>query len=161
MAETLSLISVISFVLAAVFLIVAVILWFVFNIPLVVGDLSGRNAKKSIENMRRNNENSGKKAYKPSKKNEERGKLTSTMHGIDKNVENGEDYETGLLHENLAKTRNEQETGILIDDTTGLLTEDNETALLVEEEPFVKRSPSKIKIKLLQETIYIHTEEKI
>ena len=83
------------------------------------------------------------------------------MHGIDKNVENGEDYETGLLHENLAKTRNEQETGILIDDTTGLLTEDNETALLVEEEPFVKRSPSKIKIKLLQETIYIHTEEKI
>jgi len=37
---------------AGVFAALAVILWFVFRIPTVAGDLSGRNARKSVEQMR-------------------------------------------------------------------------------------------------------------
>lgn len=38
-----------------------------FKIPIVIGDLSGRTAKKSIERMRLNNEKTGNKSYKPVK----------------------------------------------------------------------------------------------
>ena len=52
MAETLSMISKISFVAAEICLVVAIILFIRFKIPDVIGDLSGRNARKSIEQMR-------------------------------------------------------------------------------------------------------------
>lgn len=60
MAETLSMISKISFVAAGICLVVAIILFIRFKIPDVIGDLSGRNARKSIEQMRALNEKSGK-----------------------------------------------------------------------------------------------------
>ncbi len=60
MAETLSMISLISFLAAGAFAILAVILWFVFRIPTVAGELSGRIAKKSIERIRKSNEEAGK-----------------------------------------------------------------------------------------------------
>ena len=56
MAETLSLISLISFLAAGAFGILTVILWFVFRIPTVQGELSGRIVRKSIERMRKSNE---------------------------------------------------------------------------------------------------------
>lgn len=49
MADTLSLLSVIAFVIAGVSLAVAIFLWFFFHISSVIGDLSGRTARKSIE----------------------------------------------------------------------------------------------------------------
>ena len=64
MAETLSTLSIISFVLAAVALAVAIVLWFFFDIPTVIGDLTGRTARKSIAKMRAENEKSGVKKYK-------------------------------------------------------------------------------------------------
>lgn len=82
MAETLQLLSIISFAVAAVCLVLAVFLWFFFRIPDVIGDLSGRTARKSIAKMRAANEKSGSKSYKESKANAERGKLTGTMPGI-------------------------------------------------------------------------------
>ena len=105
MAETLSMISKISFVAAGICLVVAIILFIRFKIPDVIGDLSGRNARKSIEQMRALNEKSGSKSYKPSKKNIERGKLTETMHGLDETEkilkkQDNERPETGLLEEN-------------------------------------------------------------
>ncbi len=48
MAETLSNISTISFIAVLVFTVLAIVQWFFFKIPTVIGDLSGRNAKKSI-----------------------------------------------------------------------------------------------------------------
>ena len=73
MAETLSMISIISFAGAAVCLVMAIIFFVYFKIPSVIGDLSGRTARKSIEQMRVMNEKSGKKVYKPDKVNLERG----------------------------------------------------------------------------------------
>lgn len=49
MADTLSLLSVIAFVIAGVSLAVAIFLWFFFHISSVIGDLSGRTDRKSIE----------------------------------------------------------------------------------------------------------------
>lgn len=78
-SEILSLISLISFALAVVSLIVAVFIWFKFEIPAVISDLSGRTAKKSIQRLREDNEKSGKKVFKSSTTNIERGMLTDTM----------------------------------------------------------------------------------
>ena len=59
MAETLSMLSIISFIVAGVALAVAIFLWIFFKIPRVIGDLSGRNARKSIARVRASYEKSG------------------------------------------------------------------------------------------------------
>lgn len=66
-------------ILAAVMLAVTVLLFFVYKIPTVIGDLTGANARKAIENIRNQNENSGDKLYKTSQVNRERGKLTDKI----------------------------------------------------------------------------------
>ena len=79
MAQTLQTLSVISFVIAGACLVLAVFFWLFFKIPTVIGDLSGRTAKKSIAKMRAANEKTGTKSYKESRINAERGKLTGTI----------------------------------------------------------------------------------
>lgn len=64
-AEILSLISVISFVFCAIAFVLAVFFWFFFKIPSVIGDLSGRTARKSIEKMRAGNEKAAAQGYRP------------------------------------------------------------------------------------------------
>ena len=66
-------------ILAAVMLAVTVLLFFVYKIPTVIGDLTGANARKAIENIRNQNESSGNKLYKTSQVNRERGKLTDKI----------------------------------------------------------------------------------
>ena len=78
-AEILSLISTISYVLAAISFVIAVFFWFGFKIPSVIGDLSGRTARKSIARRRANNEKAGGRGYQPSATNVNRGRLTDTM----------------------------------------------------------------------------------
>ena len=161
MAETLSTLSIISFVIAAVLLAVAVFLWFFFKIPSVIGDLSGRTARKSIAQMRAANEKTGAKAYKVSKNNAERGKLTETMHGIEKKQETASQKkaapkksgplvrepaaadETAPLEEETAKLLQEEErtgplgdmlTEPLLNQDTARLIDEDITALLCEEE---------------------------
>ena len=62
MAELLVKISYIAFAGAVVCLILAVILFIKFKIPTVIGDLSGKNAKKAIQQMRETN---SQKAIRP------------------------------------------------------------------------------------------------
>ena len=78
-SQILSWISLISFVLAGISFVVAIFIWFKFQIPSVINDLSGRTAKKSIQRLRESNEKSGKKVFKSSTTNIERGMLTDTM----------------------------------------------------------------------------------
>lgn len=54
MADTYNSISNVAFVLAAIFLLITSILFFRFDITKIVGDLSGRNARKSISAMKNN-----------------------------------------------------------------------------------------------------------
>lgn len=65
--------------LAGLSLIIAVILFFLLGIPSVIGDLTGSTARKAIESIRNQNENSGDKTYKSSAVNRERGKLTDKI----------------------------------------------------------------------------------
>ena len=62
--ETLQTISFICFLLASVFFLISVAMFFILNITKVVGDLSGINAKKAIENIRSQNDMGVKKKKK-------------------------------------------------------------------------------------------------
>ena len=66
-------------VLAVIMLLVSVFVFFFLNIPMVIGDLTGANARKAIENIRNQNENSGVKTYKSSVVNHKRGRLTDKI----------------------------------------------------------------------------------
>lgn len=79
MAKTLSMLSTIAFVVAGVLLAAAIVLWIVMKIPRVIGDLTGKNARKSVARIRASNEQSGNKSYRPSKTNAARGKITGKM----------------------------------------------------------------------------------
>lgn len=167
-AEILSLLSTIFFVVAAICLALAVFFWFWFRIPTVIGDLSGKNAKKSIARMRASNENSGNKSYRTSQTNAERGKLTGVM---DENVKQkkskakkkeDEMPETGLLAENKASNEISEATALLTDEeATGILIDEDSTAVLEEQSREVpKREGGKI-LTMIEEVMLIHTDEVI
>lgn len=173
MAETLSTLSIISFAVAGVSFVLVVFFWFFFKIPTVIGDLSGRTARKSIAKMRAANEKTGAKSYKESKTNAERGKLTGTMPDSGKlkkkkGIHEDGKLETGLLADNKADGTASEETelldeatGILGSDTTGLLIDENATAPL--DTPTHKpmsRSGGK-KLHMIEEVMLIHTDEVI
>ena len=173
MADILSIVSLVSFILSGVAFVLAILLFILFRIPSVIGDLSGRTARKSIAKMRLANEKTGVKSYKESKTNVERGKLTGTIPDSGKlNKKNSAPAngqpETGLLADNKAEGLEseatgvlDEETGMLESETTGLLVDENATAPLDTpvQKPVV-RSGGK-KIVMLEEVMFIHTEEVI
>ena len=159
MADTLMTISIVAFVAAGVFAVLAIILLLVFKIPSVIGDLSGATARKSIENMRRNNEQSGRSSIKSSEKRPNRVKLTETMEGVNKKAREDMD-ETGLLSENITMNYSSEETALLVEDKTEPLVLE-ETMLLEDDSPNKQRKPSSVSIELLEEVMLIHTEEVI
>lgn len=77
--ELLQTLSLVSYIAAAIFLIISVILFFVLDVRKLYGDISGKTAKKAIENIRKQNETSGDKAYRPSSVNKARGTLTDKI----------------------------------------------------------------------------------
>lgn len=174
MAQTLETLAIISFVAAGVCLVLAFFFWFLFKIPNIIGDLSGRTARKSIAKMRAANEKTGVKGYKESKTNVARGKLTGTVPDSDKlakkkTASDAQRPETGLLADNLADGLEPEITGVLVDEatgmldskTTGLLVDEDATALLdATTQKNVKRTGGK-KLKMLDEVMLIHTEEVI
>lgn len=170
-AEILSLVSLISYIVAGICLALAVFFWFFFKIPSVVGDLSGRTAKKSIEKMRQANERTGNKSYRVSTTNAARGKLTDPMQPSSKlnqartsaqqpKAESSRP-ETGLLAENKAESVLGEETAALdCGETTGMLIDDDATVVLDEKVAPANRTGGK-KLTMLQEVMLIHTDEVI
>lgn len=152
MAEILSIISFISFGISGTCFILAIFFWFKFKIPSVVGDLSGKTARKSIAKMRESNEKSGKKSYQSSSVNVNRGKVTESMPDTRP--------ETGILEENKGKIVDRQGTELLDEDeTTGLLIEEEGTEPLQQmEKQFVKRTGGK-ELVMLEEIMLVHTDE--
>ncbi len=172
MAETLRTLSILCFVLAGVCLIVALVLWFLFKIPSVIGDLTGRTARKSIAQMRKANEKSGKAprgrtadaARKPQPGNTPPSKTTGSQS---KNAAHDRP-ETGLLTENQTSGSMCEETSLLRDaaaapdgEETTLLAEEEETAPLAA--PGGKRSEnsSGTKLTMLDEVLLLCTDETI
>ncbi len=142
MAETLSLISIVSFIAAAVCLVVTVILFFWFQIPSVIGDLSGRTARKSILQNRKNNEkNGGADVYR------------RKVPRYSKSMKREEGEKTELLKENeITLPLDEQETGTRPLDVY-------ETVLLGAQGESADRSAGGIAIEILEEVMLIHSEE--
>lgn len=173
MAQTLQTISIISFVIAGACFILAVFFWLFFKIPTVIGDLSGRTAKKSIAKMRAANEKTGIKSYRESRTNAERGKLTGTIPELRKpntpqKAANDRKPETGLLAENKAdgfesETTGvlDEATGILNSETTGLLVDDNTTASLASSTCNPPARTSGKQLEMIEEVMLVHTKEVI
>lgn len=88
MASVLKIVSIVLFALAAVCLAFAVFAFITFKIPNVIGDLTGRNARKSIEKMRDANEKGGKKSYRPHPIASDRGTLTEPIKQSKKESKN-------------------------------------------------------------------------
>ena len=77
--ETLQMLSTVAYVLAGIFLLAAIAIFFLLDIRSVIGDVTGATARKAIRDIRAQNEASGNKAYKPSPVNAARGKLTAKI----------------------------------------------------------------------------------
>ena len=169
-AEILSLVSLFSYILAGVCFVLAAFFWFFFKIPSVIGDLSGRTAKKSIEKMRQANVKSGNKSYRASATNAARGKLTDTMQQSGKlkkekspkkntPMDGTDRPETGILADNKADTYVDEGTVSLeVGEATDVL-EEATTELNVEAAP-VKRAGGK-KLTMINEVMLVHTDEVI
>lgn len=156
-AESISLISTISFAASGICFVLAVIFFVKFKIPNVIGDLTGKNARKSIEQMRQFNEKSGKKNYKPSKINEARGKLTEKME-----TESVEQPETGVLEENRASFEEVPETTALFDGAeTEILVEDEMDTTLLNDDVDTPVKGRMVPITLINEVMLVHTNEEI
>lgn len=177
MADILSTISIVSFVLAAVFFALAVLFWVKFGIPSIIGDLSGKTAKKSIAKMRNKNEKTGKKIFRPSSVNLERGKLTDIMKGSEKlnkdYIKKSEERpETSILQENQIDNLDVNMTELLDhNEWTDILSEkeieleeidDNSTTLLNDNTVnYINKGEKVVDFKMLDEVLIIHTDEVI
>lgn len=165
-ANVLFTVSYVSFAVAAVCGILAIVLFFKFRIPSVIGDLSGRSARKSIEEMRLHNEKSGIKSYRPGanskkrdkKKEKARGKANT---GNPTGMNSDQREETGLLEENKKSGYDPGSTALLYDEeATGVL-ENKETALIGDGETAALRKAASIKLKMIDEVIIVHSDEEL
>lgn len=176
MAGILSSISIVSFVIAGISFVLAVVFFFLFKIPNVIGDLSGRNAQRSIARLREINERSGSKVYKTSATNQKRGKLTGTIDAFDqmqkksketlklrkKNTSDDNRVETGLLKSNAVEKINIQNTVLLeTSDETGLLSNFKETKTMELSSNWLKSRVGGKKLELIEDIMIVHTNEVI
>lgn len=113
--------------LAIVMLIATVVLFFALKIPAVIGDLSGATARKAIENIRNQNENSGDKEHHPSEVNKARGKLTDKISPSGNLIHRHSDkLGVGMKTEKISTQRLSDD----MNETTVLYSAGNETTVL-------------------------------
>lgn len=120
------LIFIVGAISCAVMFVVSVILFITLKIPNVIGDLTGRNAKKAIENIRKQNEASGGKDYKASAVNLERGRLTDKMTPSGNLQRRGITSGFGVHTEKISTMKLEQQASVGMDTDN----ESNETMVL-------------------------------
>lgn len=113
-------------ILCALMLITSILLFILLRIPKVIGDLTGRTARKAIENIRSQNESSGDKTYRSSLVNQERGKLTDKISPSGRLIRNPTDLLGGAMATEKIGTQQ------LVSDETAVLDSGNETTVLGE-----------------------------
>ncbi len=152
MAEILSILSIVAFAVAGVCLVLAAFFWFFFKIPTVIGDLTGRTARKSIAKLRAANEKSGNKTHKESKENAARGKVTAAIPKANSNK-----VETGILSDNQAEGG---VAGVSTEAETVSLEIETTVSLGISPTIHAKRTGGKTLV-MLEEVILTHTNEVI
>ena len=143
MADVLHTLSIVFLILSGSLAVASLVLWRVFKIPKVIGDLSGSNARKSIAYLRSENE---KKAIKKN-------------FG---NIKIGKGAETGLLNDNVASEYESEATELLVSDErieTSDLT--GVTAPMTGQVIVAEKRVPKITIKLIKDELIVHTDEEI
>lgn len=165
LAGLLFLISNISFVLAAVCLALAVIFFVVFKIPLVIGELSGRTAHRSVERMRASNEKRST-FYRPGRVETGRGKRAAPVKTAGKSEGKDGRPETGLLAETGPAPERAAATELLAGGRAGAFPDGNTTGPLADEttplaEAGSKRRGGGVKLEIIEEILLIHTDEVI
>ena len=165
MADTLSIISLVSFIVAGICFALAVFFWFSFRIPKVIGDLSGRTARRSIAKMRASNEESGNKSFRPSANNINKGNLTVPMSDSDKLKSQetdplSDESEIDVLGEFKVSGRSAGLTVALDDSETEWLVDGDSTVPLEQIAVPSRKSVGK-ELTMLDDIIQIHTDEVI
>lgn len=144
--ELLQNLSLASYILAGIFLLISVVLFFRLDVIKLIGDFTGVNERKAIESMRQQNEDGVAKGYKPSKTSSSRGNVTDKIspsgrlqHNTSKlnSVSQTEKFSTKELtpsgNETTVLTAGANETTVLsagINETTVLSPSMNETTVL-------------------------------
>lgn len=131
--ELLKYLSLGSFILAGVFLLVSVALFFLLDVPKLYGDISGRTAKKAIAAIREQNENSGNKAYKSSAVNLKRGKLTDKITHSGRVIKSTDGLPIHVGTEELPERAQSAETTVLYEPANETTVLNNETTVLNQE----------------------------
>lgn len=157
------LIFIVGAIACAIMFLVSVILFVALKIPYVIGDLSGRNAKKAIEEIRRQNEISGDKVYKSSAVNLERGKLTDKISASGRIQNSYSSSGFGMRTEKISTMELEETTN---DETTVLGQNQNnmdETTVLTETSQELLGDETTVlnNFILLEQITFINTEEYI
>lgn len=133
--------STVFFVLSAVTFLISLALFFVLDVSRLVGDITGITARKAIENIRKGNEITGDKAYKPSPVNKSRGKLTDKISASGQIVPNSTVMGVSTGTEKLyASELHPQEQNASGNETTALSITSNETTLLSQNAPVATNS---------------------
>lgn len=158
MAEILSIISLVSYILAGSFLVLTVFFWFRFDIPKVIDDLTLKSAKKQIAQMHAKSDESA--AARAGQKAEKSGKTAKRKAAAD-------NPETGLLVDNRADEDDSPVTELMDKpaadpDATELL--DMPTGLLGEADDQPSAPPERtggVELTMLEEVMIVHTDEEI
>lgn len=122
---------------SGVMLAVSIVLFFWLRIPSVISDLTGRTARKAIDEIRKQNESTGDKVYRSSPVNRARGKLTDKITPSGNLISRGETpFAPGAMTEKintqiLEEQNRSRETTILSGETD-VLESGNETAVLTQ-----------------------------
>ena len=114
-------------ILCGAMIVTSILLFILLKIPKVIGDLTGRTARKAIENIRNQNESYGDKTYRSSLVNQERGKLTDKISPSGRLIRNPTDLLGGAMATEKIGTQQ------LVSDETTVLDSGNETTVLTGE----------------------------
>lgn len=148
-------------VLAVGLLVLSIVLFIRFNIPKVIGDITGRNSKKEIKKTRELNEKSGKKEYKASKVNQERGTITDDISGSGKKRK----IEYGVQATEDLEIPAQQATTILSSDSTTVLSDNSttvlssETTVLSDSKETSKNNPDSVELPNINPSDFVVEED--
>ena len=143
-------------ILAIIFAVCSVLLFVLLKIPKVVGDLSGRTARKGIADIREQNIRTGDKRHKTSVVNLDRGRITDRITDSGNIQRVGQTVNTGVMTQkiNMSESEEMMETTETTETTVLPTQQYSETVVLDEiriDDDFA----------IAEEICFIHTDETI
>lgn len=155
MARILANVSFVCLVLSIAFLIIATVLFFAFQIPDVVDDLSGKKARRAIANKKANNQKNNNKLSAKNKK--------QILRQTNKTLTSSEatlplDSEATLPLNSEATLPLDNEATMMLDEATQIL---GTYELDCKEQSSIGNKDQSSKFEIIEEVMLIHTDEKI